>query len=170
MFLFKYIGLILFSVSLNEWDKNKNIKKINSIDNNESTSDFFYSIFSQFLISSKDLKILNGYYQQICISGFFLLVIYILLIIFGFFYMRTKYYNKTAITIIEKKIKNLNNNSKIEKILFKLITYIFFLIVFFHQYILEYYIFGFLGYILNLFGLFKRNFYETANNDFSSNI
>ena len=168
MFLLKYIGLILFSVSLNEWSNNIDYqKKENNFNNKIAYSNIIYSILSKFLINSNDLKILNNHYQAICSIGFIILIIYILLIIFGFVYMRKKYYHKKSISITEKKINKLNNNSKFEKNFFKILTYIFFIIVFFHQYIIEYYIFGFLGYILNYLGSFSSNFFETTKNEYS---
>ena len=166
MFLLKYIGLILFSMSLNQIKKEiltnpppepndfHNKKKFIS----QHYDDNIYIFFSKVLFCGNNIRILNGNYQMICIIGFCLLLMYIFIILFGFFYMRNKYYDKNEITPIEKQIKNINNNSNFEEILFKYITFIFFLIVFFHQYIIEYYIFGFIGYILNLF-----NFFETIS-------
>jgi hypothetical protein len=84
--------------------------------------------------------------------------------------MKKKYYNQKSISIIEKKINKLNKKSNFEKFLFKILTYIFFLIVFFHQYIIEYYIFGFLGYILNYFNAFSQSFFDTTKNEYSSSI
>ena len=171
MFLLKYIGLILFSVSLNEWNNNiSSQKKENIFNNKKHNSDIIYSILSIFLINSNNLKILNNHYQVICSVGFYILIIYILLIIFGFVYMKKKYYNKKSISIIEKKINKLDKKSNFEKIFFKILTYIFFLIVFFHQYIIEYYIFGFLGYILNYLNAFSQSFFETTKNEYSSSI
>ena len=160
MLFLKNIGLILFSISLNFWKivkieqsnetpkNDNNIFDINTIDN-------VNIIFSKFLINGNNLKILNKHYQVICIIGFCILLIYIIIFIFGLFYMRNKYYNKDLITGIEKRIKRINNNSIFEKKFFKIITYIFFLIAFFHQYIIEYYLFGFFGYILHFFKVFE---------------
>ena len=167
MFLLKYIGLILLSISLNQWN-NKiyiNDEEENYNNNNNSFSNNFYnninSFFSKLLINGNNLNILNQHYQIFCMTGFSILLIYIVIIIYGFIYMKKKYYNKTLISFIEKKIKLINNNSHFEKKLFKFIAYFFFLIAFFHQYIIEYYIFGFLGYIFNSFKVFDSNiFYE----------
>ena len=152
MFLIKYFGLIIFSVSLNE---NNNGFKGNS--------KFNLKVFlSKTLITGDSLKILSKYYNEICLIGFIFLFIYILFIITGFVYMKKKYYNKKTVTWIDKKIKNINNDSSFEKKYFKIIAYVFFLIAFFHQYILEYYFFGFVGQIIYLFTDFdldkKSNF------------
>ena len=152
MFIIKYIGLIIFSVSLNE--KNNGFK---------GNSKYNLKAFlSKTLITGDSLKILSKYYNEICLIGFIFLFIYILFIITGFVYMKKKYYNKKIITRIDKKIKNINNDSSFEKKYFKIMADIFFIIAFFHQYILEYYFFGFVGQIIYLFTDFdfdkKSNF------------
>ena len=111
MFFFKYIGFILFSISLNEWQINN--KDNISINENETIDDEnllkntpfnkINAILAKLLINGGDLKILRNYYQIICIIGFSLLFIYIFLVVFGIFYMKKKYYNKTSINMIEKK-------------------------------------------------------------------
>ena len=111
MFFFKYIGFILFSISLNEWQINN--KDNISINENETIDDEnllkntpfnkINDILAKLLINGSDLKILRNYYQIICIIGFSLLFIYIFLVVFGIFYMKKKYYNKTSINMIEKK-------------------------------------------------------------------
>ena len=54
MFLIKYVGLILFSISLNEWEKDnpENMK------NNKSYSSIFniQKVFSSFLINGNDFR------------------------------------------------------------------------------------------------------------------
>ena len=178
MFLLKYIGLILFSMSLNQIKKEiltKPPPEPNDFDKkkkfiSQHYDDNIYVFFSKVLFCGNNIRILNGNYQMICIIGFCLLLMYIFIIIFGFFYMRNKYYDKNEITPIEKQIKNINNNSNFEEILFKYITFIFFLIVFFHQYIIEYYIFGFIGYILHLFTFFESIPFNYFNGQYYVNI
>ena len=172
IFFLKYIGLILFSISLNKWNTDRNILK--NVKNNDSNSpsspgswDIIYSILSKFLINGNNLKILIAKYEYICILGFSFLIIYILSIIFGFFYIKKKYYNKNNISLLEKKIKKVNINSTYEKQFFKVLSYIFVFIVFFHQYIIEYYFFGFLGYFLNLFNFFENNFFNKEYLEYS---
>ena len=193
MFFLKYIGLILFSISLNTYNSssNSNTRKnislmsdrpedkfgfsdkmfssdipfgerekepsvINNNDFNSSTgsnnsnNNMVVVIFKKLLINGDNFKILNDSYQIICLIGFFILIIYISLWIFGGFYMKRKYYTKASISITDKKIKQINRSKKFEKRFFRFMTYFLFLIVFFHQYILEYYSFGFLGYIFNI--------------------
>ena len=106
MFLLKYIGLILLSISLNQWN-NKiyiNDEEENYNNNNNSFSNNFYnninSFFSKLLINGNNLNILNQHYQIFCMTGFSILLIYIVIIIYGFVYMKKKYYNKTLISFI----------------------------------------------------------------------
>ena len=180
MFFLKYIGIITFGLSLNQMkkeintpspnEKDSNDKNDNNLLNSNDSIDNVHSFFSKLLINGNNLKILNNKYQIICIIGFCVLLIYIIIFIFGFFYMRNKYYNKTLITNIEKKIKIINNNADFEKKLFKYISYTFFLIVFFHQYIIEYYIFGFIGYIFNIFHFFETFTSENYNSYYYTNL
>ena len=109
MFFLKYIGLVLFSISLNKWNNDRNIRA-NTDKNNDTISslscsspDGFHSILSKFLINGNSLKILIKKYEYICILGFCVLVAYILCLFFGFFYIRSKYYNKKSISSLEKK-------------------------------------------------------------------
>ena len=166
MFLLKYLGLILLSHSLNEWNneidhkKEPHIKNINEMAfSNQNKS--IQAFLSKFIINGNNLKMLNKYYQILCSIGFCMLIIFILFIIYWIFYMRKKYYNKKIKKPIEIKIKKIKNSSKIEKRIFSLITYISFFIIFFHQYIIEYYFFGLLISFLHILGFFDK---ELANN------
>ena len=191
MFLLKYIGLILFSISLNVYDttssnnsmtnqdpkpndngfssfkpdeninfssdipmkdKNGDFSDINTSSNNSdnSNNNMIVTIFKKLLINGDNFKTLNDSYQLICLIGCLVFIIYILLWIFGGLYMKKKYYTKVSISITDKKIKQINQSTKLEKRFFRCMTYILFLIVFFHQYILEYYFFGFFGYIFDM--------------------
>ena len=217
MFFLKYIGLILFSISLNVFDtrntsnNNSNNKDIQDRDNMHDNSDridqflsdvifrndhsmkdndkddfkdennnissnnalnnnMVQKIFRKLLMNGDSYKILNNSYQYICIFGFFILDIYILLWIFVYFYMRNKYYNKTQITITDKRIKEINQSDTFEKRLIKCLTYFLFLIVFFHQYIFEYYIFGFLGYLLNQFDALNSSEDKNDDDDYTKYI
>ena len=160
MFFNKYVGLILFSISLNEWEKD------NPMNNNKSNSSIFniQKVFSKFLINGNDLKILDKNYENICLIGFFIILIYTFLIIYGIVNMRKKYYNKNSLSSIDKKIKRINNKSKFEKLLFKFLSYFFFLIVFFHQYIIEYLIFGIIGSFLYILGILESESFNTSSN------
>jgi hypothetical protein len=179
MYFLKYIGFILFSVSLNEWKNNDNENDINNknnenipfqekeegknINNNNddylknNIFDYVHYFLSKFLINGNNLKILNSKYQLICIIIFSIILSYVILVFYGFLYMKKKYYDETPINSIEKKLKKINSNTNLEKILFKIISYFFFFFAFVHQYIIEYIFFGFLGYILNLFRVFELN-------------
>ena len=209
MFFLKYIGLILFSISLNVYDsrssnnsinnmnpnindnalnsenmkfsdkfffsdikmneKGEELSNINSSSNNsDNSNNMVVNIFKKLLINGDNFKTLNDSYQIICLIGFFIFVIYILLWILGGLYMKKKYYTKVSISITDQKIKQINQSTKSEKRFFRFMTYILFLIVFFHQYILEYYFFGFFGYIFNMiWGLETTN---TKNDNYTSYI
>ena len=102
-----------------------------------------YKYLSVFLINNNNSKTLSVYYNEFCIFGYCLLITYIILIIFSFLYMRNKYYFKKNISYFEEKIQNVNKSHTLEKIMMKIISFFFFLIAFFHQYIIEYYFIGY---------------------------
>jgi len=173
MFLFKYLGLFTFSTSLN--NNNETTEKISQLSYNYNDGVNYY--LKKFLITGNNLKMLDRNYQEICIAGFLVIILYLITIIYSIAYMKKKYYNQTIISNIDKKLKNINNSSKFEKKLLKIITYIFFLIVFFHQYIIEYYLFGFIGYFFNLFDISdeylfnnNKNYYSYIENHFKNLI
>ena len=88
MFILKYLSLILFSISLNEWNNDKNVSGKNDV------KDIMHMILSKFLISGNGLNFINKNYQEICILGFGILLFFILLLIIGFNHIRKKYYVK----------------------------------------------------------------------------
>jgi len=67
-------------------------------------------------------------------------------------------------------MKKIAKSSNFEKKLFKIISYFFFLISFFHQNIIEYYIFGFIGYLLYLFGILDSKVFDISNEAYSTSI
>ena len=161
MFFLKYIGLVLFSISLNIWKEADENIELNTINNKTSFANI-QSFLSNFMINGNDLKILNKHYELICLMGFLFLLFYILVIIYGIIYMKSKYYNKNSVTSIDKKIKRINNSSIFQKRIFRIISYIFFFIIFFHQYIIEYYLFGFIGSLLYYFGFFDSESFNIS--------
>ena len=146
MFLFKYLGLFTLCTSLN--NNSETTKSISQL--SYSYYNNIDSLLKNFLITGNNLKMIEKNYQEICIIGFLILIMYVVIIIYSIIHVKNKYYNEIIISNVDKKIKNINNSSKLEKKLFKIIAYILFVIVFFHQYIIEYYFFGFIGYFLNL--------------------
>jgi len=170
MVFLKSIGYLLLSFSLNDLSNQRNIN--DKIKNNENTDlyDFIYTLLSNILINGKNLNIINKNYQDICIVGFCILFIYILVVIFGFIYMKNKYYNNTIITYTEKKMKKITKSSNFEKKMFRIISYCFFFISFFHQYIIEYYIFGFIGYLLYLLGILESEVFDNSNKAYTISI
>mgnify|MGYP002623805179 CR=1 FL=1 len=180
MFLFKYLGLYTFCTSLNQINNNNNNETISSKNFSNNSREpipqlsYSYNIninyfLTKFLITGNSLKMLDRNYQEICVTGFLILILYIITIIYCVTYMKNRYYSQVITSIVEKKLKKINNSSKFEKKLLKIITYIFFLIAFFHQYIIEYYLFGFIGYFLKLFDLNNLSLFDN-NNNYSSYI
>ena len=170
MYFLKYFGYIIWSIYLTQNLKNEQEEELKE--------NLLISFLSTFLINGNNLIILKNLYQEICIGGFIILIVLLFITFYTLFCMRKqntysdkngKKHNKEWY-IINLKIKKISGN-KTHKTIFKLISYIFFLIVFFHQYITEYYFFGFLGHILYIFGLFKdkTNSRVIAINEYFSN-
>ena len=67
--------------------------------------------------------------------------------------MKFKYKNINS--ILDEKSHKVNE--KLENIIFKILSKILIVIIFFHQYILEYYFFGIYGFIYYSMGLFSKN-------------
>ena len=169
MILFKYIGLIIFSLSLNDFindQNNNNIEQRNLMDDKTNQDEDIMStlnlqsFLSNLMINGKNLNILNKNYQIICLFGFCLLIFYILLIIYGFIYMKIKYHNNYIISSTERKIKNISKSSNFEKKLFQIISYIFLFIAFFHQYIIEYYLSGLIVHMFSIFKVFNNDSFQ----------
>lgn len=114
MLLFKYLGLFAFSISLN--NINETTGKISQLSYN------YYDRINYFLknllITGNSLKILDRNYQEICLAGFLIMILFVITIIYCIIYMKNKYYNKTITSIVDKKIKIINNSSKFEKKLY----------------------------------------------------
>ena len=161
MFILKYLSLILFSISLNEWNNSDNIPKKNI------EKDLIHKFLSKLLINGNDLKILTKNYEDICMLGFVILIIFILLLILGFAYIKQKYFVKNMNSWVDKKIKKIDKIPLFQKYLFEILAYFFFLISFVHQYIIEYYFFGFFGLILYSFGVYEINTNLIEKNYFS---
>jgi flagellar biosynthesis protein FlhB len=139
LFSLKYIGLIINS-RIVEMSLNKKTISLNKY-------------LCNFLIFGKSLSPIYSNYQLICFLGASFLLLFILFSSFSFIYMKIKYQNINS--LIQEKMEN--NNEKIEEIFFKIIAYIEIVILFFHQYILEYYFFGFYGFIYYKMGIFSKN-------------
>ena len=153
MFSLKYIGLIVNSRII-EMTLNKNTISLNKY-------------LSNFLIFGKNFSPVNHNYQFITISSAIFLFFYIIYIIFCCFYLKIKY--KNIQSLIQEKMAKSNEN--VEIILFKIISYFNFALVFFHQYILEYFYFGIYGFIYYKIGIFSKNgtfsnkYVETLHDD-----
>jgi len=103
MIFLKSIGYLLISISLNDLSYKKNESYGINKNQNANLYNFIYNFLSNLLINGKNLNIINKNYQEFCIAGFCFLLIYIFVVIFGFIYMKNKYFNNTKITSAEKK-------------------------------------------------------------------
>ena len=140
MILFKYLGII----------SNSRIIEMSLSENNLSINKYI----SNFFIFGKSFSIVTNNYQLICIIGAIILLIFQIYIILCFTYMKARY--KNVRTLIIEKYKSINKNIKREENLFKIISYIILCIVFFHQYIIEYYFFGLYSFIYYNMGIFNK--------------
>lgn len=139
MFLFKYIGIIVNSRII-EMVQNKEYNSINKY-------------LSNFLIFGKGFVGNIEYYSVLTMLGALILILYFILSFSYLYFMKYKYKNINS--ILEEKSHKINE--KLENIIFKIISNILFVIIFFHQYILEYYFFGVYGFIYYSMGLFAKN-------------
>jgi len=140
MILFKYLGII----------SNSRIIEMSLSENNLSINKYL----SNFFIFGKSFSIVTNNYQLICIIGAIILLIFQIYMILCFTYMKARY--KNVRTLIIEKYKSINKNIKREENLFKIISYIILCIVFFHQYIIEYYFFGLYSFIYYHMGIFNK--------------
>ena len=164
IFLLKYIGLILFSISLNEWtsDEAQDNSRQESNNRNEQTSFFnVQQFFANLLITGNSYKVLSSFYDKICLVVFLFFIIYCFCIIYVIYLMKIKYHNKSQINETDRRLSKINNSSKLEKKVIKIFTYIFFVIAFVHQYIIEYFMLGFLVNILNSFSIYSQDSFNT---------
>ena len=141
MFLFKYLGII----------SNSRIIEICLNENNLSINRYI----SNFFIFGKNFSIIYTKYQLISIIGAIFFLIFIIFTISSYIFMHSRY--KNVRTLIGEKMKEKEIKIKVEEILFKIISYISLIIVFFHQYIIEYYSFGVYGFVYYQMGLFAKN-------------
>ena len=158
MFLFKYIGIIA------------NSRIIETVQNKEYTSINKY--LSNFLIFGKKFAGKIEYYSVFTSLGAFILIFYFILFICSIIYMKFKYKNINS--ILDEKSHKVNE--KLENMIFKILSKILIVIIFFHQYILEYYFFGVYGFIYYSMGLFSKNgqfssiYVDTLHNDLYSHF
>ena len=123
-FSLKYIGLLV-NARIVEMVVNKNTTSLNKYLRN-------------FLIFGKNLSPILNNYHIITIIGATFLFFFILFFLLSIIYMKIKY-GKIK-TLIQEKIEMINE--EIEKTIFNIICFIYITILFFHQYILEYYFLG----------------------------
>ena len=169
-FFIKYIGLILFSISLNQWNADKanensmNEGKGNLNNEPEEPSPLFnvQNFFANLIITGHHFKVLTSFYEIICLLVFCFFIIYCFCIIYVMYLMKLKYHNKNQINEVDRKLSKINNSSKFEKKAIKICTYIFFAIAFLHQYIIEYFLLGFLINILNSFNVYDQESFNTV--------
>ena len=90
-FFIKYIGLILFSISLNEWNTNKTNENFNNNETEESTLFNIQNFFANLIITGHHFKLLASFYEIICFLVFCFFVIYCFCIIYVMYLIKLKY-------------------------------------------------------------------------------
>ena len=139
MFLLKYTGIIV------------NSRIIEMVQNKAHTSINKYLV--NILIFGKSFVTNINHYQLITVIGAIILLCYFIVVFILLAIMNIKYRNIK--NFLDEKV--YKRNEKLEEIVFKIITYIYIAIIFFHHYILEYYFFGIYGFIYYLIGIFGKN-------------
>ena len=161
--LFKYFGIIA----------NSRIIEMTNSENNFSINKYL----SIFFIFGKNYSAVVNNYQIITIIGAFIIISFIIFQFICFLYMKARYKNVSS--LVNEQFKRININIKLEENLFKIISYFMLFVVIFHQYIIEYYFFGFFGIIYYYLGIFSKkdqfpdiyidNLHENLYNYFQNN-
>ena len=140
MILLKYFGIVA----------NSRIIEMSLSENNLSINKYL----SNFFILGKKFSGILSHYQILTLTGAFFLIILNFFIISCFLYMKARY--KNVKNLYNEKFKEINSNNKLEEIAFKIVSFSLLLISFFHQYIIEYYFFGFYGFFYHKLGIFNK--------------
>ena len=148
LYIFKYIGIIA------------NTRIIEMANNKKSIS--LNKYLRNLFIFGKNFSVAFQNYQTVSISIAIFLLIFLLYMFCCIVYIRIKY--KKNNSLIKEKMNN--TTEKTEKFLFIIISYFHIAIVFFHQYLLEYYSFGIYLFIYYQFGIFSK---KKAINDIYKN-
>ena len=138
LFFLKYLGIIV----------NSRILEMVEAKGNISLNKYFKNLF----LFGKDFSIMHKHYFTISIIGAVIILLYFLYSGFCFLYMNYKY--KDINSIIDEKAHGTNENY--ENKIFKILSFISIFLIFFHQYILEYYSFGIYGFIFNQIGIISK--------------
>ena len=154
MILLKYFGILA----------NSKIIEMVLAENNLSLNKFILNFF----IFGKNFSLVNDKYKIIALTGAFILLFMNIFIVLSFLYMKARY--KNVKTLYNEKFKKITAYIKFEEIIFKIISYYFLIIIFFHQYIIEYYSFGLYAFIyykmgiISKVGKFPELYIDTLNN------
>ena len=135
LFFLKYLGIIA------------NSRIIEEITNKDNISINKY--LKNFFIFGNSFSAMYKNYFSLIIFGAFVYLAYFIYFIICIFYMRKKY--KKINSILDEKI--YCTDEKFERIIFKIISYITIILIFFHQYIFEYYSFGIYTFIFYQLGI-----------------
>ena len=138
LFFLKYLGIIV----------NSRIIEMVTCKDSVSLNKYLKNIF----LFGKDFSAMHKNYFSGSMTIATIVLIYWLFNIFCVLYMKYKY--KKITSIIDEK--SYGTNEKLENILFKIVSYINFVIIFFNQYFLEYILFGIFGFIYNQIGLTSK--------------
>ena len=152
MYFFKYIGALICS-RIPEKEINKNYFSLDKY-------------LSGFLIFGKDYSLACTHYVLISIIIFVFLMIFIIFSSIFFNYMKVKFKNIT--TLYDYTIADINRNKKLEDNLYQIISFILIIIIFTHQYIVEYLFFGVYFYFFYLLGEFSDD--NIQNNNYNKTI
>ena len=138
LYFLKYLGIIA------------NSRFIEMVTNKDSIS--LNKYLKNIFLFGKDFSVMHKNYIAVCISGALILLLFYVYTGFCLFYMKYKY--KDISSIIDEKAHGTNEH--FEELIFKIFSYISMFVIFFHQYVLEYYCFGIYGFIYSQVGFTSK--------------
>ena len=138
LFFTKYLGVIV----------NSRIIEMITSKGSVSLNKYLKNLF----LFGQDLSVMHRYYFEISIFGAILILCYYIYFMSCFIYMRFTYKNISS--IMDEQAQSINKN--IERILYKILSYVTSFLIFFHQYIVEYFAFGIYGFIYNELGISSK--------------
>ena len=138
LFFLKYLGIIVQS------------RLIEMATNKEGVS--FNKYFKNIFFFGNDFCVMYKNYFAICIFGAIIILIFYIYSAFCFLYMKYKYKNITS--IIDEKAHG--TDEIFEEKIFKILSSISTVFIFFHHYIIEYYSFGIYAFIYSQIGITSK--------------
>ena len=138
LFFLKYLGIIVQS------------RLIEMATNKEGVS--FNKYFKNIFFFGNDFSVMYKNYFTICIFGAVIILIFYIYSAFCFLYMKYKYKNITS--IIDEKAHG--TDEIFEEKIFKILSGVSTVFIFFHHYIIEYYSFGIYAFIYSQIGITSK--------------